>query len=120
MPVDREPVPLHAPVDRPHLVGGVLNGDPRSERSGREREHAVGVVQRGVLGARLIEVGKTVLAGPRERRAESNASLCGGKIVVVHVARLAGLPVVSERFPPDTAGIHQARVDLARRDVQRI
>ena len=56
LPVDRKPVPFDAAVDRPHAVGGLVDGHSRRKCSSREGQHAVGVVQRRVLGTRLIEI----------------------------------------------------------------
>src|SRR4030095_13310858 len=86
LPVDREPVLLEAAVDRPHLVGGLLDGHAGSKSSGRESERAVGVVDRGVVGTRLVDLRETVFTGPREARPDPDASVLVAEIVVVHLA----------------------------------
>src|SRR5688572_29122801 len=50
LPVDRQPVPFDATVGRPHPVRRLVDRDTRRKGSGREGQHAVGVVQRRVLG----------------------------------------------------------------------
>ena len=56
LPVDRQPVPFEAAVDRPHPVRRLVDRHTRRKRSGREGQHAVGIVERRVLGTRLIEI----------------------------------------------------------------
>src|SRR4029078_11759853 len=56
LPVDRKPISLYARIDCHHFVGGQIDGHARSKGSGREEEHAVGVVYRSVIGSQLIEL----------------------------------------------------------------
>src|SRR5689334_14739653 len=84
--VDRKPVPFDARVTRPQLVRRLVDCYPRRKCSSREGKHAVGIVQRSILGTGLIEIGKAVLPGSGKRCAEPNANFVGGEIIVVHVA----------------------------------
>ena len=72
--VERKPVPLDPAVGRPHPVSRLVDRHTGRKRSGREGQHAVGIVERRVLGTRLIEIGKTVLPGPGIRGTNSNAN----------------------------------------------